>query len=120
MATELWKGIFKLVEECGEIVQAGMKLTIRPNGRHFDGEDWRKKMCEELADVEAALIYFRTKNLTDDEQALILRRVGTKLHKFNQWGLTGVTVYDNNEDGTVVSESTGPADGEVPAIRGTS
>lgn len=90
MATEVWKGIFKLIEEAGEVTQAAGKLCVYTSGEHPDGKDWRNQMMEELADLEAVIIYFRAKNYTEEEQRQMLGRTLRKLDKFNEWGLFGV------------------------------
>lgn len=90
MATEVWKGVYKLQEEMGELQQALGKLCVYTSGKHPDGKDWRKQLIEELADVEAAITYFRNINLNDEERRIILARCCQKVAKFQEWGLSGV------------------------------
>lgn len=96
-----WPGLAKLVEESGELTEilpmvlllkAVGKLT-QTNGKimmlqggtdHWSG-NLRKAMLEEMADVEAALIFVATNNLTKREQNSIAARVAKKLNKFERW-----------------------------------
>lgn len=85
-----WYGIHKATEECGELLQCLGKLNVYPTGVHPDGENWRQKVIEEIADVRAALDYFVDHNLSTEEDAEIEKRRLQKLVKFNKWGLSGV------------------------------
>ena len=54
-----WRGIHKLTEEIGELGQVIGKLGEFPSGNHPDGgPQLRQRLEEELADVEAAILYF--------------------------------------------------------------
>lgn len=90
MPKEVWKGLHKLHEEMGELHQVLGKLAAYPTGQHPDGSNWRAKLIEELADLEAVMVYFRNTNLTEQENQAILRRVHSKHTKFQEWGLKGV------------------------------
>ena len=90
---EVWKGIFKLLEEMGELIQVLGKLGPFPSGRHPDkGPPLQERLEEEIADCYAALDYFRMSNQLDDDR--INGRRQDKLNKYLHWGLTGVP----NED----------------------
>jgi NTP pyrophosphatase (non-canonical NTP hydrolase) len=76
-----WKGLPKVAEECGELVQELMKLTNYPDGKH----PRRKKSLvlttqEEAGDVLAALGYFLEKNGLD--LAAVEKR---RAMKFRKW-----------------------------------
>lgn len=59
-STDRWKGIHKLTEECGEVLQVVGKINVFPDGDHPDGgPPLRQRLEEELADLEAAIIYVR-------------------------------------------------------------
>lgn len=82
----LWRGIHKLTEEMGELGQVIGKAGAFPVGDHPDGgPPLRQRFEEELADVEAAILYFREVNNLDPMPA---RRV-EKLQMFRKWGLSG-------------------------------
>lgn len=82
-----WRGIHKLVEETGELGQVLGKLGAFPDGKHPDKKpNLRLRLEEELADVEAAIKYFREVNGLQRRK----RRVEDKLRKFRRWGLTGL------------------------------
>lgn len=76
-----WRGLPKVAEECGELVQELMKLTNYPSGKH----PRRKRSLiistqEEAADVLAALGYFLERNGLD-LSAVEKRRA----MKFRKW-----------------------------------
>lgn len=84
---EHYKGIFKLTEECGEVLQIIGKLGPFPHGRHPDGgEDLRVRLEKELADLQAAILYFQIENKLNPMKG----RREVKLANFKQWGMTGI------------------------------
>jgi len=84
---KVFKGYYKLVEEMGECLTVLGKLGPFPDGEHPDGNGHLyDRLRDELADVEAAVAYFReTNGLHDDGE-----RFKEKLEKFRHWGLTGI------------------------------
>lgn len=87
--SEQWRGIFKLLEEMGELQQVLGKLGPFPDGEHPDGEKHLSlRLCDELADVLAAIRYFIEINNLDLDK--IMMRTDIKLDKFVHWGLTGL------------------------------
>lgn len=84
---ERWRGIGKLVEECGEVLQLLGKAIAFPHGAHPDGQGpIRSRLPAELADLKAAIDYFESANdLRQDTE-----RQAVKRGKFEKWGLTGV------------------------------
>lgn len=84
-----WYGIYKLTEECGEVLQLLGKAGPFPEAPHPDGKGYIKdRIPDELADVLAAVNYFVIANKLDQEY--ILKRSNEKLHKFIHWGLDGI------------------------------
>lgn len=82
-----WRGIFKLVEEVGELLQVLGKLGAFPTGEHPDGgPPLRDRLEAELADVQAAIEYFRVEN----KLKRLPERTEGKLKRFFGWVLTGV------------------------------
>lgn len=88
-------GVAKLIEECGELTQAlGKKLawwdTSEP---HWDGTDLDARIEDEMADVQAAILFVA------DQLGLSFDRIGIRLvHKRNlyeDWH----AMTDNNEHG---------------------
>lgn len=91
-------GYFKIVEEMGECLAVLGKLGPFPKEDHPDGVGpVRPRLLLEIADVEAALRYFKMKNLTAEEREYLEGRVVFKLKRFNQWGLTGLVVQESEE-----------------------
>lgn len=84
---EKWRGIGKLAEECGEVLQLLGKAIAFPTGDHPDGKgSIRERLPFELADLKAAIAYFEyVNNLRVDTI-----REKEKFDKFIKWGLTGV------------------------------
>ena len=88
---QIWLGIHKLTEEAGELLQVLGKLNVFPNGDHPDDKgDLIFRLENEIADVQAAIQYLIDTNGLNKHKIGMRRHL--KLKKFNQWGLTGVTV----------------------------
>lgn len=80
-----WPGIAKLTEECGEVMQViGKLMMTHGSPAHWSG-NLRTMLLEEVADVEAAIVFFNRHNLTDPERRAMARRVTEKVHKFELW-----------------------------------
>lgn len=86
--TQKWRGIFKLIEEQGELLTVLGKLGPFPDGVHPDGAgNLRPRLVDELSDVKAAIEYFEDANsLMRDHN-----RVHQKNERYRKWTLTGVT-----------------------------
>ena len=86
-AEQHFKGIGKLVEECGEVLQLCGKAMLFPVGPHPDGKGpIAERLPAELSERKAAIIYFESvNNLTVDNE-----RVSHKVSLFERWGLAGV------------------------------
>ena len=81
---DLWNGISKLIEECGEVVQvAGKLIGSRGVPEHWDGTDLRERRSEELADLKAAIAFVILRNELSAYD--IDRRAARKLAKFFAW-----------------------------------
>jgi NTP pyrophosphatase (non-canonical NTP hydrolase) len=89
---QYWKGIFKIVEEAGELLDVLGKLGQFPKGIHPSEQDGEiillEQLPEEIADVKATLDYFISANKLD-AGAIEVRRL-SKVKKFFNWGLKGV------------------------------
>jgi NTP pyrophosphatase (non-canonical NTP hydrolase) len=84
-----FRGIFKLTEECGELLTDIGKLAVFPDVPHPDGKGLMKpRIQDELADVLAAVQYFIETN--DFDKKYINDREQEKLKKFRQWELDGI------------------------------
>jgi NTP pyrophosphatase (non-canonical NTP hydrolase) len=82
---DLLPGLAKLVEECGEVLQVAGKFMMTHGSRaHWSG-DLRRMLLEEVADVEAAIVFFTRHNLDDQERRDMSRRVSAKVAKFEGW-----------------------------------
>jgi NTP pyrophosphatase (non-canonical NTP hydrolase) len=81
---QVWPGISKLIEECGEVIQvAGKLLGSRGEPKHWDGSDLQERMQEELGDLLAAASFVIQRNGLDAE-AIESRRI-QKLATFERW-----------------------------------
>lgn len=84
-----WKGIGKLTEECGEVLQLAGKTIPYPVGPHPDGKGpVRDRFLLELGDLLAAIDYFREVNHLPDGPIEYQRQ--RKLSQFRAWDLTGI------------------------------
>jgi NTP pyrophosphatase (non-canonical NTP hydrolase) len=80
-----WPGLAKLMEECGEAVQAGAKL-IAANGAdvHWQNDlSLTGQLEDEIADVTAAIVFLTENNPLDTDR--ITTRANRKLKLFRTW-----------------------------------
>jgi NTP pyrophosphatase (non-canonical NTP hydrolase) len=82
---DLWPGIAKLAEECGEVIQVIGKL-IATGGRtdHWSGLDLRVALEDEIADLRAAIAFVAAHNETLNVDR-INGRVFRKTELFEEW-----------------------------------
>jgi hypothetical protein len=90
MNRTVYRGIGKLIEECGEVMQLAGKAIAFPIGEHPDGKgDLRQRLLVECADLYAALDYFCEEN---DIPANMSQRRQDKYDQFRRWELSGIEV----------------------------
>lgn len=108
-----WFGIYKLIEEMGELNQALGKLGQYPDQRlaHPDGGKYLdERIADEVADVYAALDFFMSKSLFRPEILVFIHsRRNSKLARFNEWHEQGIMRglrerCPLREDGTCVND----------------
>lgn len=86
IGSAVWPGTSKVIEEAGELLQVlGKLIATSGETAHWDGTDLRERLCEEIADVTAALRFFCSENLTSEEAAAIVQRVDEKHLRFQAW-----------------------------------
>lgn len=67
IGSDLWPGLSKLIEECGEVIQvAGKLIATHGEAAHWDGSDLRQRLHDELADLDAAIRFVVRYNGLDD------------------------------------------------------
>lgn len=87
--TQAWRGMYKVIEEAGELLQELGKLGPFPSGAHPDGKgNLKDRIEDELADLQAACAYFAVINKLDIQK--MKARTSMKIERFNRWGLTGI------------------------------
>ena len=85
IGSAVWPGTSKLIEEQGELIQVlGKLMATGGDTKHWSG-DLRQMLIEELGDLCAAIVFFKTENLTLVETQQIAERVEKKLALFRQW-----------------------------------
>jgi NTP pyrophosphatase (non-canonical NTP hydrolase) len=84
IGSDVWPGLAKLAEECGELAQVIGKLTAYPDSPHPDGSDLVARLQEEMADVQAAIEFVCIVNLPINGKA-VSDRHGRKLRRFRDW-----------------------------------
>ncbi len=85
LGAELWPGLSKLLEECGEVQQVVGKI-IGIGGDdvlHWDGSNLRERLQEELADLYAAIEFVVACNALDSDT--IDRRAEQKYNRYYDW-----------------------------------
>ncbi len=101
--SEVWPGLAKLAEECGETQQVCGKIVGFRGGRHhWDGSDLRARLEEEMGDLLAAITFVAEMNGLDE--GAIKARAQKKHTLFEQW----------HRDQTVSKTDSAP-----PSIEGT-
>lgn len=85
--TVKWRGIHKLTEECGEVLQLLGKLGAFPDGNHPDEKgNLIDRLEGEITDLYVALNYFASENGLNIDQT----RYQKKLKLFREWKLSGI------------------------------
>lgn len=84
IGSEVWPGLSKLIEECGEVQQVcGKLLGTDGKEEHWDGSNLRLRLEEEIADLRAAVSFVISRNGLNVER--IEERVYKKISLFNSW-----------------------------------
>lgn len=84
IGSNLWPGISKLIEECGEVQQVAGKLIASHGAvNHWDGTNLKERLESELGDLQAA-IQFVVRHNALDVVAIEKRRI-EKLMLFEKW-----------------------------------
>jgi len=84
IGSDVWPGISKLIEECGEVIQVAGKLMGSHGERnHWDGSDLKVRLEEEIGDAIGAM-HFVTVHCDLDAVA-IHKRAADKLRMFEGW-----------------------------------
>lgn len=85
----VWRGIFKVLEEAGELIQDLAKLGPYPVKKHPDGKgELLHRVEDEIADMYAALDYFVEVNNLN--RVKLAARKNTKLALYKAWILSGI------------------------------
>ena len=85
-----WPGLAKVIEEMGETAQVIGKLMMtggRPN--HWDGTNLYQRLDDELADLLAAVDFFRSQNASKLDLLKSGERRTRKLGIFRGWQIGG-------------------------------
>lgn len=82
--SEVLPGLSKIIEEAGELLQvAGKILAVGALKRHYDGTHLKERLEDEIADIQAAILFFGAYNQLNKER--MGKRVKEKLELFEQW-----------------------------------
>lgn len=85
IGSDVWPGLAKLAEECGELVQViGKLIATGGNWDHWDGTDLRVRLEEEMGDVRAAMIFVCSENDIVSKRR-IHERADRKVEQFWEW-----------------------------------
>lgn len=93
---EVFRGIYKTVEECGELLQELGKRMVCPVDEHWDEADkgsLDRRIEDEMGDVLAAIGYLSRFEPRLDIERIEARRV-LKLALFTDWQLSGLGVTE--------------------------
>lgn len=81
----VWPGLAKLNEECGEVLQVIGKIMMVHGGENHWSGNLREMLCDEIADLAAAIEFVKLYAVHQDEADLIEQRAREKLEKFINW-----------------------------------
>jgi hypothetical protein len=82
----VWPGLGKLLEEQGEVSQVSGKLMGNAGKEdHWDGTNLRERLVSELADLSAAIEFFKTENFTAGDLVAFKLQFDVKLARFKTW-----------------------------------
>jgi hypothetical protein len=86
IGSDVWPGLAKLAEECGEGVQIAMKIIAAGGANvHWDSSvPLAERLEEEIADITAAIV-FTTENNPRLDTERISARANRKLKLFRSW-----------------------------------
>lgn len=88
IGSKVWPGTSKLIEEMGELNQVlGKLIATHGDHEHWDGLNVLDRLHEEIADVQAALMFFSEAN--DLDRWRIDDRVTVKFRRFVDWHSEG-------------------------------
>jgi hypothetical protein len=86
IGSEVWPGLSKLIEECGELLQvAGKLMGTAGEVDHWDGTNLRDRLMDEIADVRAAIKFVDLMHWTGVERMAMHKREFEKLSLFCRW-----------------------------------
>lgn len=86
IGSDVWPGLLKVLEECGELQQVVGKLLAYPDGEHPDGAGpLGLRLEEELADVMAAAQFVVDANPRLLDAMQVEHRVAAKAARFWVW-----------------------------------
>lgn len=84
IGSTVWPGLSKLAEEAGEVLQiVGKLIATGGKAEHWDGQNLRERLTEEVADLIAACEFVYIVNGLDRER--IKARIGVKFRQFLKW-----------------------------------
>jgi hypothetical protein len=90
IGSDIWPGLSKVVEESGELGTILGKIMATGGSTHYwGGRDLRVELVDEIADLRAALDFFVSVNLSDDQAAIkrLADRERVKARLFTRWHL---------------------------------
>lgn len=84
IGSEVWPGLSKLIEECGELLQvAGKLMATHGSPEHWDG-DLIPRLVEEIGDVQGAIGFFIFVN-PEIDRGQVMERAIAKHRLFEKW-----------------------------------
>ena len=96
IGSDQWPGLSRLIEEAGEVLQvAGKIIGGGGAGVHYDGTDLAVALCDEVADLQAAIAYFKAHSVAYAQRRTELnRRTEAKFVQYQRWHHEAVTSHD--------------------------
>jgi len=86
IGSQVWPGAAKLIEEMAELQQLLAKLIATAGKtKYWGGVDLKERVKEEMADVEAAMMFFARQNFSAEDEECIKKRAELKGDLYEKW-----------------------------------
>ena len=86
IGSKVWSGTSKVLEEMGELQQVmGKLIATAGEEKHWDGSNLKERLKEEMADVQAAILFFQIQNFSEEDIREVVDRRMKKLDVFLGW-----------------------------------
>lgn len=88
--SDIWPGLAKVTEECGELLQIIGKLQATGgDSQYWGGRNLIQELADELADAAAAIAWATENNFDNPDKDYMFKRFTRKVDLFHEWHESG-------------------------------